>query len=47
MASRPANGLVAEQIELRGDVRDAKAEVALRNELAKESARASVFWVSV
>src|SRR5882757_2483626 len=30
-----ANGLVAEQIELRGDVRDAKAVVALRDELAE------------
>jgi hypothetical protein len=30
-----ANGLVADQIELRGDVRDAKAVVALRDELAE------------
>ena len=32
-----ANGLVAEQIELRGDVRDAKAVVALRDELAERA----------
>ena len=30
-----ANGLVADQIELSGDVRDAKAIVALRDDLAE------------
>jgi hypothetical protein len=32
-----ANGLIAKQIELRGDVRDAKAVVALRDELAERA----------
>jgi hypothetical protein len=30
-----ANGLIAEQVELRGDVRDAKAVAELRDELAE------------
>jgi len=42
-----ANSLVAEQIELRGDVRDAKAVVGCAMNWRRESARASGFWPSV